>query len=237
MPSANLLLKKYRMCLVLFFLATGLVSAQTEETGPPLSATHLKFVGGMVIPTGDFSSSTGTMAGLAKTGFGFGAEVTKEAGKFFEYGIVGTLNVSSMDGAAIESQFRSILGTNAVTVDAGSWVLVSALGTAGFNVEVSPTTRLYGKSKLGLMHGKSPELNFIVNGTGISQNSASSTAVSFGFGLGVILSEKFDIGLHYFTSEPEYEVTVQGGGNTVSGKFKQPTSVFQLMVGYVIALD
>ena len=64
-----------------------------------------------------------------------------------------------------------------------------------------------------------------------------SLAQDRGFGLGVILSEKFDIGLHYFTSEPEYEVTVQGGGNTVSGKFKQPTSVFQLMVGYVIALD
>ena len=222
--------------LILGFLPYINQAVAQEDILPPLRKSVTLF-GGAALPTGEFAAASGKDAGFAKTGFVLGVENSAEAVRHFLVGL--EVNASSMpiDAATAQSAYIDKLGTNNLTVDAGSWLIVGVLGDVGFGANLGSSVYLYGKGKLGLAFGNTPQISLQVNNEPVTQNSASASAFAFGFGFGVIANNAFDIGVHFLSLTPEYRVTtIQGGTSTVSN-FSQPTSVFQLRVGYSISLN
>ena len=213
-----------------FFFCTTQVIAQVDSL-PPLRKAITLF-GGAALPTGALAATSGSNAGFAKTGFVLGAEFTTEMSRHFVVGLEGSYNSLPMDEATIQSFFRILFGINNITVSADSWVTIGAFGNVGFTADISSAVHFYGRGKLGIAFGTTPKISIVVNNVPITQNSASASAFAYGFGFGVIVNNAFDIGVHFLSSEPTYSGTTQGGGQSLDSKFSQPTSIFQLRVGY-----
>ena len=112
---------------------------------------------------------------------------------------------------------------------------VRYLGTA------SPTIDIYGMGQLGLVLGSTPEVNITFSGGRATSKSKSSSALAFGFGGGLIIKNRFNLGIRYITGQPQYDllqtVSISGPGfsstSTITGKRDAPTSLFQCVVGIV----
>jgi len=65
----------------------------------------------------------------------------------------------------------------------------------------------YGKMYTGVMIGNLPEIKIAIAGASGRQSAESATAFGYGFGGGMVIKDRFDLGVRYFTAEPEYEVT------------------------------
>ena len=194
----------------------------------------------MSIPSGDYGATSGNKAGLAKTGFGFGLEYDKPIENTnLNLVFTGLLNSHSVDASEIEKNLQSYDAD--ATVDVGSYLLFWITAGIGFQSEMSPNANLYGNLQIGLLHGKVPEMTMTLPSSDIKgvSESASSTVFGLGIGGGIIFSDKYDIGLHYYTAEPEYEVTTKTtsstlGNSSSSIKAKQPTASINLLFGYVL---
>lgn len=189
------------------------------------------------MPAGSIGAASGKDAGFAKTGLVLGVEHSAEALRHFFVGLEVNASWLPIDGEAATTSFAKKFGTANVTLDAGHWLIIGVLGDVGFDVNVSSTSHFYGRGKFGLAFGNSPKISMQVNNASVTQNSASADAFALGFGIGVIINDAFDVGVHFISARPEYKVTTEKGGTSTSLEFAQPTSVFQLRVGYVMSLN
>lgn len=197
-------MKNFHISLLLIFFSWLTSISLVAQTNSDMQLSqHFRLIGGLSLPMGDFGSTSGAHAGLAKSGFSLGAEYSKENSKGFELGVLGCYSINSIDEAEIKKQFQSAFGSG--TVSAGSWSLLNLMGSVGFICNSSPNMSIYGKGYAGLLIGTIPEITIDLGGTTITQESATATTIGYGVGGGLLINEKIDIGIRYLTGEPEYE--------------------------------
>ncbi len=185
------------------------------------------------LPMGELASTaTSGNSGFAKTGFGGSVEYGMGIVRGFGFAVGGQFNTHSVDAATLASQ----LGTG-ISVDAGSWTLIWLTAGPAFNLEISEGTRIYGVGRLGLLFGSSPAFTISTTSASGKQNSSSGSAFGYGISAGVIFGGNFDVGLGFLSAEPEYSATGRAlNGNAFTTTFKQPSTIFQIGVGYRIGL-
>lgn len=213
-----------------------LVVCWTAVLAGPTYCGPLSLQGFISMPTGDFGDDSGEEAGLAKTGFGVGAEFKLPVGTQRLSWLFSThLLVNSVDTDVIEAEMPG------GSVDASSWVNIPLM--AGIRVEnvASPQIGMYGVGLVGLNFARSPQLDMSgpIDGYDAQFKQESGSATSFGFevGGGVLIADKFDVSLRYLNlGKPEFTVEVQGtvDGETVvtEGEFEQSISMFLISAGF-----
>lgn len=177
--------------------------------------------GGVAIPMGDFAKKEG---GSAKTGFALGAQ-------YVTGGRIGFLLSGSYVSNSLE--FSSALPSNIQFEKPNNWHSMFAM--AGLKIGMAdPSGPQFMIAPLfGLFIGKIPELKFslsnnvrldmpdlnihlrAVNLT-LAQQSATRSAVAYGFAMECFLGRQICIGARYLESNPRYEVEdrVTGTGLT-----------------------
>jgi hypothetical protein len=135
--------------------------------------------------------------------------------------------VNSVDETAIENQLSGF------TVSSGSYLTTWTMTGVGIETVASPTVKIYGLAQIGLLLSSVPDLTISSSyGTSVTQTTKMGTALAYGFGAGVLIN-RFNIGLRYYTGEPEYEHSVSfNGGNSTTAKEKSPTTVLEVMIGF-----
>jgi hypothetical protein len=183
---------------------------------------HFKIFGGVGLPMGDFSSTSlqNQYSGFAKPGISLGAEMYSEIGQGLVIGAMGSFSMHSVDKTEMQKQFEALLvqlnpTTKIRSLDVNSWYLFGIMGNMGFKTPASTQVDIYGKVYLGVLIGKSPEINATAETTSpiqqinANQSSATATGLGYGVGAGIVIDNQFDLGVQYLTGEPEYEITAK----------------------------
>ena len=204
---------------------------------------HLIVLGGLSIPIGYFSKTSGVHAAYAETGFALGVEFTSRLAKNLDIGLSGTFLLHKYNTEAQQHSMHDTLPE--FMVHAEDYICTNLMGIVGYNTSISSATMLYGRGEVGVFVFRQPEIredNITRSGSG-RRTKSSAVALSPGYGvdLGIVVSEKIDIGVRYFFSQPEYSVSVhEAHGTTQTAaymeKFKQSVSTIQIVAGYVIGL-
>jgi hypothetical protein len=213
-----------------------LVHAQTHDR-------HLIILGGLSIPTGDFSRRSGVNANYAEPGIALGIEFTSALGKNLHIGLSATFLLNKYD---TEAQQRSMHDTlPKFKVHTEDYISTSLMGIVGYNTDISPAIKLYGRGEVGAFIFRQPEIredNITRSGSG-RRTKSTTVVLSPGYGvhLGIVVSEKFDIGVRYFFSPLEFDVSVhEAHGTTQTAAYtenlKHSVSTVQIVAGYVIGL-
>ena len=186
------------------------------------------FHGGVVIPAGDFGSTSTSSGGGAKTGFYVGGDIVFPLQEHMDWTLHVTMSWNSMD-------IGSITVPQGVSIETGKWFLIWPMTGVRFHGPIGPTTDAYGELQAGMLFGNSPELNVMYGGSNVgTQPSASATSFSLGVGVGLMFG-RTNIGARLiFAGSPEYEVKATSGGTTQTQKLKQATSMFLLGLGFTI---
>jgi len=221
--KGNLIMKSssYSGSALLFVLLFISSSVFAQDEPAPL---RISLFGGMALPQGDFSATSGEKGGYAKTGFGGMLELSNTLSERANWVTSVALNVNSIDEATMTSQWGQ------GTITGGKYVTTWAMTGIGFESAASPTVRVYGVGQLGLLFSSFPDITMFYGGQSITQTTKMGTAFAFGFGAGLIIN-KLNVGLRYYTGEPEYEQTATYMGVTGTAKVKMPATVLQLMIG------
>ncbi|MDP3148905.1 MAG: hypothetical protein Q8N83_07220 [Ignavibacteria bacterium] len=215
---------KNSMCSVRFLLFIVLLFSNSifaqEETSP----LRFSLLGGVVLPQGDFGATSGEKGGYASTGFGGMIEMSKNLNENVNWVTSVSLDMNSIDDNTMESQWGG------GTITGGNYVTTWAMTGIGFESAASPTVKVYGVGQVGLLFSSFPDITMSSGGVSITQTTTMGTAFAFGFGGGIKI-DKINIGLRYYTGEPEYEQTATYMGVTGTAKVKMPATVLQLMLG------
>lgn len=219
-----------------FVLLSGIyqVNAQTEKP-------YWGLYGAIALPRGDFGSNDTDedKSGLAKTGFGAGVEHTYPLSS---PGLSWVSNVSfilnGFDGEALKDMFED--EDVDVNVDAGNWINIPVMTGIKYQLKGSSNMSFYGMAQAGLNFVKGPkiEINSSVSEYDVKETITWDFTSSFGFSIGggIILNEKYAIGIRYLMlGEPDIKTTAKISINReteeVKDKKEQPISILLLTVG------
>lgn len=216
---------KNSMCSVRFLLFVVILLSNSifaqEETSP----MRFSLLGGIVLPQGDFGSTSGEKGGYASTGFGGMLEMSKNLNENINWVTSVSLDMNSIDDNTMTNQWGH------GTVTGGNYVTTWTMTGIGVESVASPTVKVYGVGQVGLLFSSFPDITMSSGGQSITQTAKMGTAFAFGFGAGLIIN-KLNVGLRYYTGEPEYEQTATYMGVTGTAKVKMPATVLQLMIGF-----
>jgi hypothetical protein len=173
---------------------------------------------------------------MAATGFSAGVGLRSEVVRSFELGLEAAFSLNNMDVSDLRRAMQATIpGLN---VESGNWLLFWILGDIGFRVHLSSSEWFYGRGMVGAMMGNSPEITIKYLTVTSTQGAASATVFAYGFGAGVVIGSRFDIGVRYLEAQPEYSVTAIATGGpqpvSVSNRIKQSTGVLQVTVGVFV---
>ena len=224
-------------CSVLFlFLILGSNASAQEST----SSMHFSLFGGLSLPQGDFGGTEkdNDKAGFAKTGFCAMAEGTKNLNENVLWVSSLSIALNSMDESAMQS-----LHYAPYQVTAGSYLTSWAMTGIGYETVISPTINLYGVGQIGLLLSSFPEVNAEQAEYTWKYTTKMGTSFAYGFGCGIKIN-KINVGLRYYSGEPEYEQTetqtndniysYSYGTYTSTKKVKMPATVLQLLIGITL---
>ncbi|MDP3829652.1 MAG: hypothetical protein Q8Q47_00190, partial [Ignavibacteriaceae bacterium] len=138
-----------------------------------------------------------------------------------------SLAFNSLDESAMEDQLPG------ATVTTDNYVTAWIMTGIGFETIASPTVKIYGLGQIGLLFSSFPDIKLSSGGSSITQTTKMGTSFGYGFGVGVIIN-KINLGIRYFSGEPEYEQSASYGGMTSSAKVKLPATVLQLLIGFAL---
>jgi hypothetical protein len=212
----------YYFSFVLFLVFTFSNSIFAQENISPM---RFSLYGGASLPQGDFSSTNGDKAGYAKTGFCVMIEGSKNLNESINWISSISLALNSLDESEMESKLSG------VSVSSGNYITTWAMTGVGFETVASPTVKIYGAGQIGLLLSSFPDITLSSGGTSVTQTTEMGTAFAYGFGVGVIIN-KINIGLRYYTGEPEYTEKASYGGISNTFKAKLPATVLQLLIGF-----
>jgi hypothetical protein len=181
--------------------------------------------GGASLPQGDFGSTNGDKAGYAKTGFCVMIEGSKNLNESLNWISSVSLALNSLDESEMENKLSGF------TVSSGNYITTWVMTGVGFETVASPSVKIYGIGQIGLLLSSFPDIKLSSGGTSITQTTKMGTSFAYGFGAGVIIT-KINIGIRYYSGEPEYEQTASYGNVTGSAKVKMPATVLQLLIGF-----
>lgn len=208
-----------RILLFVVILLSSSVFAQDEK--PPV---RFSLSGGIVMPQGDFGSTSGEKGGYASTGFGGMLEMSKNMNENINWVTSVSMDINSMDANTMTNQWGH------GTVTAGNYVTTWVMTGIGIESVASPTVKVYGVGQIGLLFSSFPDITLSSGGQSITQTAKLANAFAFGIGAGLMIN-KLNVGLRYYTAEPEYEQSATYMGYTGTAKVKMPAAVLQLMLG------
>lgn len=178
------------------------------------NAQSFGIYGGVSLPMGDFADDSGDKAGLAKLGFGGGVQVAFPLGSP-ELELIG-------DAAFLYNPFDE----DKSGIKDAAYTNIPIMAGLRYVGMVNPDFSIYG---MGLVGINIASFSDIEDEFGDVLEIKGGTAVAFGFGAGVIFSEKFNIGARYLIlGEPEFTAEFEG---TEVGKFKQSISMLLITAG------
>jgi len=212
----------YYLSIVLFLLFTFSNIVFAQESITPL---RFSLYGGAALPQGDFSSTNGDKAGYAKTGFCVMIEGSKNIAESINWVSSVSLASNSLDESEMESKLSGI------SVSSGNYITTWVMTGVGFETVTSPSVKIYGSGQIGLLLSSFPDITLSFGGTSVTQTTEMGTAFAYGFGVGIIIN-KINIGIRYYTGEPEYTEKASYGGITNTFKAKLPATVLQLLIGF-----
>jgi hypothetical protein len=199
--------------------------ARLDSRGPSPRFT-MSFSGGVGFPVGDFGDKSGGSAGVASVGFVGGAD----AGIKISPAADVLLSFYYSTNAVDESALGIPSGAN---VDVSSWKGIwpmIGLRVGSIDDEI---LGVFGIGQIGLLAGSSPEISASSLGIPTLLTSSDATSVAFSIGFGIIVNRHLTISGRYFYGSPEYEVTVNTGSSTITGKGAQHTSIVFAGVGII----
>lgn len=210
----------FSFVLFLVFILSNNILAQEN-----ISPFHFSLYGGAALPQGDFSSTNGDKAGYAKTGFCAMIEGSKNIAESINWVSSVSLASNSLDESEMESKLSGI------SVSSGNYITTWFMTGIGFETVASPSVKIYGIGQIGLLLSSFPDITLSSGGTSITQTTEMGTAFAYGFGVGVIIN-KINVGIRYYSGEPEYTETASYAGVTNTFKAKLPATVLQLLIGF-----
>ena len=206
----------------------GTIAFQLTDQYQNVPKGQVSLFGGVSIPSGDFASTSGTTPGYAKTGYGFGAQYNY----FLPNSIFWSLSLNLAFNPMDESAVRQAIGVpSTVSADISSYSTITPMVGFGFYSSSNPDVIFYGQGQIGILFGSTPDIKFSSGSVSVTQSSASSTAIAYGFQAGVTISGKISLSARYISGKPKYKVTASGGGSSFSSEFEQPTGLFQVFAG------
>ncbi len=211
----------YYFSFVLFFVFTFSNNIFAQEN---TSSMRFSLYGGAALPQGDFSSTNGVKAGYAKIGFLGMIEGSKYLSESVNWTSSISLAINSLDESEMENKLSGI------TVSSGNYITTWAMTGVGFETVASPSVKIYGIGQIGLLLSSFPDITLSSGGTSITQTTKMGTSFAYGFGAGVIIN-KVNLGIRYYSGEPEYEQTASYGGSTATAKVKMPATILELLIG------
>jgi len=191
---------------------------------------QVSLVAGVAIPAGDFASTSGQTAGLAKIGFGFGAQYAS----FLPNSVFWSISLSASFNPMDESAIRQALGLpSTISAEISSYSTIVPMVGFGFYLSSNPNVLFYGQGQMGMMFARTPDVKFSSGSVTVTQSSASSTTFAYGFQAGLTINRRVSLFARFIAGRPKYKVTASGGGMSVSGEYEQPTSIVQIFAGIV----
>jgi len=223
-------------CSVLFLLLILGSNASAQES---TSSMHFSLFGGIALPQGDFGSTVrdNDKAGFAKTGFCAMAEGSKNLNE-------NVLWVSSL-AFALNSADESAMKDpsdywDEYSVSAGNYLTSWAMTGIGYETAISPTINIYGTGQIGLLLSSVPDVEASsgYSASSFKVTTKMGTSFAYGFGGGIKIN-KINIGIRYYTGEPEYEESEvysystagYSSSSTDTRKVQRPATVLLLMIG------
>jgi hypothetical protein len=215
------------------------------------AADSFGLFGAYSMPSGDFGDDSGSGAGLAKSGFGFGIEYSTPLGSpGLELMMSSSLLVNGLDADAMEDELRDEFSGSDIEVEyveAGSYLNIPIMGGVRYLTPVSPMVDLFGIGLVGLNVLMVPEIQadlMVWDDTAneykrayLEQNHDPATSFGMGLGGGVIVNKRMSIGFRYYSlGKPEIngemDIDVYGVRSEHSDvKFDQSVSVFLITAG------
>lgn len=183
-------------------------------------------IGGMAMPLGDFSATSGNDAGFAKSGFTFGAEYSHPIGNSGFWLTTITYSNNSID----EQEMRRYVGfPSTVSLDIGTYSSICPVTGLGILAPISPDVSIYAIGQIGALFGTTPEVTAKSGSVSVSVTSASGSSFTYSLGAGIKTSKNIGISCRYFSGKPKYKITSSGGGSSTNSEYEQPTSIMQIM--------
>ncbi|MFZ4620344.1 MAG: hypothetical protein ACOYNS_07290 [Bacteroidota bacterium] len=210
---------------VLILFSQFTFSQEIEETSPRVRIT---LFGGASLPQSAFSSTTGTDAGFALTGFAGGLEVNSQLNGSLSWNSSLSLASNGMDAKEMEKQ-----STSGVTLTTGNYLTTWGLTGVRFSAKTATGATLYCQAQVGLLYSSFPDIDVNFMGNSLKQTTTSNAAFAAGFGAGLQL-QKISIGVRYYNGKPEYEEKAVGAGQTFTAKVKLPATVLLLIIGVTL---
>ncbi len=195
--------------------------AITDSLSPPFSFVYY---GGVSIPREDFASTAGDRSAAAETGFGLGVDARYAFTPSLSW--MGSLNLS-FNGMVPNALLR---GSDA-TVSTDSWIIFCILNGLKLTGTVSPGVDMFLFGQVGVLYATIPKIIITSSTQRLSQSAGTASSLAYGYGAGIAISH-FELCFRYFTGEPEYNISVSGGGVSAAGSFKQPVSCVFITGGY-----
>jgi hypothetical protein len=146
--------------------------------------------------------------------------------------------LNGFDGEALKDMFED--EDVDVNVDAGNWINIPVMTGIKYQLKGSSNMSFYGMAQAGLNFVKGPkiEINSSVSDYDVKETITWDFTSSFGFSIGggIILNEKYAIGIRYLMlGEPDIKTTakisINGETEEVKDKKEQPISILLLTVG------
>lgn len=185
---------------------------------------NFSFFGGAAYPIGDFGSTIGEKASYAKTGFCGMFEMRKNLISNINW--IGSLaaDFNSFDEKTFHSQF----GNNKISFSnyTSTWIMTGV----GFEFSASSISKVYGTGQIGFLLFSFPDITYKNRNLNSIQTTQRGTATAFGIGGGFIMYG-INLGVRYYTGEPEYIQKVNYNNYTDEVKVKVPVAVLQFIIG------
>lgn len=214
---------KSMFLLLAFFLLTSNCAFAQEEV-ERISLMKFSLYGGASLPQGDFGSTSGQKAGYGKSGFCAMIEGSKILSPNIFWSSSVSLSVNSLDETEIQKQLGGI------PVSAGRYVTTWIMTGLKFGAPTSENAGIYGIGQIGILFSSFPDITLSYMDQSITQTTKPAAAFAYGFGAGVQF-DKINIGLRYYTGEPEYKQSASSGEYSGSAKVSLPATLLQLMLG------
>ena len=226
------------MCYFYSILFLLLISGSNAFAQENTSSIHFSLLGGLSLPQGDFGSTANAKnedkAGFANTGFCAMVEGSKNLNESIMWVSSLSLALNSMD----ESVGRSRYSEEKATV--GSYLTSWAMTGIGYETAISPTINIYGTGQIGLLLSSVPDVEASsgYSASSFKVTTKMGTSFAYGFGGGIKIN-KINIGIRYYTGEPEYEESEvysystagYSSSSTDTRKVQRPATVLLLMIG------
>ncbi len=244
----------------LIFLSVVVFTQQIEAQGRMNDPANSFLVFGSIsVPRGDFGRDVGSAAyitrrngyyfgdlvGLAKNGWGVGAEVYLPIRSLrgADWVFSGQLLISSPNISAIKDIFQTDVGDSlSLAIDLSDWINFPIMTGMRYRQDLMDDASLYAVLQGGINISKEPNRRITVSGN-VAEDTKFNSYLGFGFeaGVGVILFNRYNLSVRYLnlgtpsftgtrTLSPEYFPTIVTRESKILGD-QRKVEMFQIILG------